>query len=1140
MRFLLCFFCLAQFALGDLLSQDAIAKQIESLKAEGASAEEKQALAIWEKLGAVSAKIEGVKTEAAEIKDLIEELEVGTTLAMPEAPDGGGDLEEWVAFREVLANAIDVANQKRVELRADAAESALRNVTLGELIAQTKAALVDLQIPPVEPGILNEANRQLAQHEKALLNESLARYEAERKLIETKVETLPNRTKQRGQQIVELERLLERASAKVAEMRSKEDKSTKDSLSKVEDALGKIADKGKEPLFSKLETLVFEVGELSRHRSGDKGVEAKLADAAEYLSDIQKTKKRIAEQARNARERITLLEAAKLGVDSQTGVQLRRQRSLLPGVRAMKVKLRENVEAAVQAQIIEMELQSRMANVPLTLQEAAQLDTAHKDLKAGDIEHLLERRRSMLISLIRDYQRLNTRLSEATATANLTIADIEAYSAYLDERLLWIKSTEPISLNEPVDEWKRIVGLFGPGQLQTSWGSIKSNLLPRFFQVLVLLIIAVFSLCQRRRIVKWLDSANKKAIRRNCTSIAPTVKAIVMATLLAAGLPSLILMVAVLIDEPVIYRSGLVNLASFLMLTGTMLKFSQKDGLFQGQFKISEEKVRLIRLNLAWLIPVGAPFSFLIGALIETEASHSSGRVVLLVSMGLFAWFIHRLTHPSRSIFKIRAEPSFAVKGFYIVFLLTPLFFGLIACLGYLASVLTLRSHVIDTFQIVLLAFLLVRFFGRWILVSRRRLAITQALQRREVALAERERDAEGGGASDRDSELPSLEEVKAQAVDVVEVEVQTTQLVRLAVIFAAFFAVWGVWANTMPALRVLDRVALWGASTSDAEAPSSPVKMIPGLGAGSSGGESSEETVEKSEDLPEGARGAITGKLPELVKPSSDSVTLQDLFLAILLAVGTISAAKNIPGLLSLTVFNRLKLGPGGNFALTTTARYLIVLIGLVLAFGKIGITWGKVQWLAAAVTLGIGFGLQEIFANFVAGIIMLFERPVRLGDVVTVGEVSGKVTQINIRATTIQQFNNRELLVPNREFITNQLVNWTLRDTVLRFDLMVGIAYGSDTRKAEEILNKILADHPKVLSEPSPDVLFFAFGASTLDFKVRGFVESVDDFIKTQSEVHFLIDDAFREAGIEIAFPQQDIHIRSLPSEMTMVEKK
>jgi potassium efflux system protein len=177
------------------------------------------------------------------------------------------------------------------------------------------------------------------------------------------------------------------------------------------------------------------------------------------------------------------------------------------------------------------------------------------------------------------------------------------------------------------------------------------------------------------------------------------------------------------------------------------------------------------------------------------------------------------------------------------------------------------------------------------------------------------------------------------------------------------------------------------------------------------------------------------------------------------------------------------------------------------------------------------LGFGLQEIFANFVAGIILLFERPIRLGDVVTVGDISGKVTQIRIRATTIQQFNNRELLVPNKEFITSQLVNWTLKDSILRFEIPVGIAYGSDTKKAASVLQKILSEHPDVMDEPKPDVLFVNFGNSTLDFNVRGFVASVEHFVTAKSDLHYLIDDAFREAGIEIAFPQQDLHIRSLP---------
>ena len=147
------------------------------------------------------------------------------------------------------------------------------------------------------------------------------------------------------------------------------------------------------------------------------------------------------------------------------------------------------------------------------------------------------------------------------------------------------------------------------------------------------------------------------------------------------------------------------------------------------------------------------------------------------------------------------------------------------------------------------------------------------------------------------------------------------------------------------------------------------------------------------------------------------------------------------------------------------------------------------------------------------------------------TVGDISGKVTKIQIRATTIQQFNNRELVVPNKEFITGQLINWTLSDDLLRFEVSVGIAYGSDTKKATEVLNEVFENHPNVVKNPTYDILFKSFGNSTLDFIARGYVRSVNTLITTQSELHYQIDDAFREAGIEIAFPQQDIHIRSLP---------
>ncbi len=143
----------------------------------------------------------------------------------------------------------------------------------------------------------------------------------------------------------------------------------------------------------------------------------------------------------------------------------------------------------------------------------------------------------------------------------------------------------------------------------------------------------------------------------------------------------------------------------------------------------------------------------------------------------------------------------------------------------------------------------------------------------------------------------------------------------------------------------------------------------------------------------------------------------------------------------------------------------------------------------------------------------------------------MDGKVTQIRIRATTIRQFNNRELIVPNKEFITGQLVNWTLSDDILRIDLPVGIAYGSDTELAHKLLIEAATNNSRILSEPPPTAIFDKFADSSLAFILRVHISGIGDLLPAKSELHFAIDTAFREAGIEISFPQTDIHIRSMP---------
>jgi len=198
------------------------------------------------------------------------------------------------------------------------------------------------------------------------------------------------------------------------------------------------------------------------------------------------------------------------------------------------------------------------------------------------------------------------------------------------------------------------------------------------------------------------------------------------------------------------------------------------------------------------------------------------------------------------------------------------------------------------------------------------------------------------------------------------------------------------------------------------------------------------------------------------------------------------------------------------------------------------LGLHWQNIQWLVAALGVGLGFGLQEIFANFISGLILLFEQPIRVGDVVTLGDTTGVVARIRIRATTVTNWDRQELIIPNKDLITGRLVNWTLTDSTNRIVVNVGVAYGSDTEFACDLLRKICEEHPKISKDPEPVVTFESFGDSTLNLVLRCYLSTLDERLKSIHQLHTEINKRFNESGLEIAFPQRDLHLRSLPPEL------
>jgi potassium efflux system protein len=223
-----------------------------------------------------------------------------------------------------------------------------------------------------------------------------------------------------------------------------------------------------------------------------------------------------------------------------------------------------------------------------------------------------------------------------------------------------------------------------------------------------------------------------------------------------------------------------------------------------------------------------------------------------------------------------------------------------------------------------------------------------------------------------------------------------------------------------------------------------------------------------------------------------------------------------------------------GSREAVVTVFGYSGMLVAVVVSLGVAGIDFANLAIIAGALSVGIGFGLQNIVNNFVSGLILLIERPVKTGDWIVVGGTEGHVKRIRIRSTQIETFDRADVIVPNSELIASQVTNWMLRDTTGRVRVPVGVAYGSDTQKVREILERIAGEHPDVITKNPklvPVVLFMDFGNSSLNFELRVYIRNIDHRLQVKSDINFAIDTAFREAGIEIPFPQQDLHVKNWP---------
>ncbi|MBN8615816.1 MAG: mechanosensitive ion channel, partial [Deltaproteobacteria bacterium] len=252
-----------------------------------------------------------------------------------------------------------------------------------------------------------------------------------------------------------------------------------------------------------------------------------------------------------------------------------------------------------------------------------------------------------------------------------------------------------------------------------------------------------------------------------------------------------------------------------------------------------------------------------------------------------------------------------------------------------------------------------------------------------------------------------------------------------------------------------------------------------------------------------------------------------------IAILIATTFVVRLVRFVLDLDVLPRLSLDPGVDGAISGLTGYTLGGTGLLLALAYLGIDAAQIALVAGALGVGIGFGLQGIVANFIAGIVLMLERPVRLGDFIEVGSLVGSVERIGLRSSTVKALDGAEVIVPNESLIGREVVNWTLSDRKRRVEVKVGVAYGTDPHEVVAILRRVALEHRDPQVTVDPEVLFDAFGESSLDFTLQFWARSFADSIELKSDVGLAVHDALTKAGIQIPFPQRDVHIVSQPTE-------
>lgn len=729
----------------------------------------------------------------------------------------------------------------------------------------------------------------------------------------------------------------------------------------------------------------------------------------------------------------------------------------------------------------------RIADTDETLVEFEAKISAEKTPQLREIlRDLITQRQALLQKALEADEFYLKRLLELYSANQQLLNSVRESDSFLSEHLLWLRSSNPIRLQDLLqvpDEARQLLSpTIWSGLAHLFYAQITHS--PFFWLALV---VAAVLLWKRHKLIEAVEDTSKRLGKPTSDSFFYTLRALALTLISAAPLPLLfatagwqLQLAAQGTDLSHAVGLTLLRVALHLYILWALYMMCIPRGLAAAHFSWPESSLKLLRRELKRLTWIFIPILLLVRLVVDLNPGETAGtiaRMGFLLGYAAMTLYLYRVFHPKRGVLahlRPLQEKGLLFASYRVWFpLLVAYPPGLVALAlsGYMYSAAALSFIFQYTLWLIVGLILVHALALRWLLVVHRRLAYEAAIERRQAALAATQ-------TGDEAEEDPALHYEEPE-VDLGALSDDSRELVNIALITTGLVGLYLIWSSVLPALRLFDDINLWYQTVS------------------------------------------VDGEDQQL------PITLADLGLALMYAIGIAVLAKRLPAVLEIILLQRFDMSAGSRYTVTTLVNYTIIVVGIVLVFNTIGAQWSQLQWLVAALGVGIGFGLQEIVANFISGLIILFERPIRIGDFISVGDTDGVVTKIRIRATTIRNFDGKELLVPNKEFITGQLLNWSLSDQMTRLLISVGIAYGSNVPVAMRLLEEAAGENESVLDDPAPSVIFETFGDNALTLMLRCFVDSIELRYPTISALNEAINDKFNQAGIVIAFPQRDLHL-------------